>query len=453
MRAALRWLRAPALAALVACASAAPAASVELWRDGDASIEWSGSVREIVTATRAVDARPFSEALADPTCAAPEGFARCPAFSIDGRDAVQSLTRARIQLDGNFGDAWRARVTYDHELRVGFLRRVGDAFAGPMDSFLGAEGEIRAFGLRRARDHRRWSHRLYRGWVRYEGEQIQFTVGRQRIPWGVGRLWNPIDRFNAIPPLAIEASESPGIDALEARWNLSGFSYLQAVYAPGTRSRDTRAALRYSGVVRDVDVSAMVGVFEEARTAGVDASANLGEGAWRLEAVWTDPERDRFAVFASAPREPRPFWQVVLSYDRNFDVGNGIYLLVEHLYDGNAFGFGSERAGTLLPFFGREAGGAIAPAESDAFAGSGVVGLARHTSGVQLGTDLVTSLRGDLLWLHDWNGGSDAWFASLSFGGFNAIELQLGVQWFRGPDRSAFGSQEALLFLVAEWFF
>ncbi len=423
-------------------------------------------MRELVTLTRDTRGSAFARrtASAGPRCALATLFPDCPAFDAVGElDVFESFTRARLQLDGRWSPRWSGRIVYDHEFRLGVLDRLGDTLAAPPDTFLGAEAEIHAFGLGRHRDHRRWRHALYRGYLRYEGDHIELTVGRQRIPWGVGRLWNPIDRFNAIPPLAVEGDQSPGIDAVETRWLFSGFSYLQGVYAPATRSRDARYAIRWQGVLRDVDVSVMAGVFEQARTLGGDLSGNLGEGAWRLEAVWTDPERRVWPVGDPKPSELGRFWQIVLSFDLNIDLGTGIYFLIEHLYDGNALGFGEGRAGTLLPLFASSdqapAGGKgstgpyVEPVGPERFGGSGVISLARQTTGLQLGYDLTASLRGDLLLLHDWNGASDALFATLSFTGWNTAELRAGVQVFRGPRLSAFGDQEPLFFVLAEWFF
>ncbi len=451
-------------AALALAVAAAPAAAREVWRSGELRLELVGSVREVLTTSNGTSADAFAEnAAADPACGLAATFASCAGWDhVGARDVWQSATRLRLAATLQLRPRWYANVVYDHELRLGIL----DGFfadAAP-DSFLGLEDEIHAFGFGRAGTHRAWRHRLYRGFVRYEGERIQATLGRQRIAWGVGRLWNPIDRFNAIGPLAIEADESPGVDAVEARWLWSGFDYAQLVYAPGTSSGEARAALRVHGVIHDVDASLVLGEIERALTLGLDATGNLGGAAWRLEAVYTDPSRDVWRVDAAEPRELAPFWQVVAGIDGSLDVGSGISWLVEHLYDENALGFGAGRAGVLLGLFGatrRAPAGLPAgvrgpfprPIDPDRFGGSRVVSLARHTTGVQAGYDLTAALRGDLLVLYDWNGGSAAFVPSLRVSAWNDFELTLGVQIFAGSRRSQFGSQEALAFALLEVFF
>lgn len=467
---ALLALQLTARVALVLAALAPSAArGREIWRRGDASLRIVGSLREIGQVGRGTTQDDFVAGLArDPTCVSPATFADCAAFDrVDEADLWSSLTRLRIELDATLRPELTAVVAYDQQFQVGVLDTLGEAISGERpDTFLGLEGDIHLFGLGDDTDRRRWSQRLYRGYVRWDDGRVAATVGRQRIPWGVGRLWNPIDRFNPIGPLAIEPDESPGVDAVDLRWLFSGFRYVQLVYAPGTRARDTRVALRAQGVVHDVDASAMVGIFEEARVAGFDLTGNLGDAAWRTEVVWTDPERDVWPLDAARPREPSPYWQIVAGLDGNLDVGSGLYWLVEHLYNGAALGFGEGDAGRLAPLFGQtldrgeallappgSRGPWVRPADDAIFEGSGVVSFAHHTTGAQLGYDLGVAWRADLLVLWDWNGGSAAFFPTLRYTGWNFGDVTLGAQLFAGPDASQFGGQPPRVYLLAEVFF
>jgi hypothetical protein len=313
-----------------------------------------------------------------------------------------------------------------------------------------------------------WRHLLYRGFLHYEGRRVDVIVGRQRVAWGVGRLWNPIDRFNAIPPLALEPDQSAGIDAALLRWSFNGFDFLEAVYAPGTSRDEMRAALRLHGVLWNADLSLMGGIFERAPTAGFDLARNLGDAAIRVEAVYTDPERDVWRIGDPAPTEPSPFWQVVLSLDTNLDLGSGLYVLVEHLYNGNALGFGRGRAGPLLGLFEAtatppaELPPGVAPllsppfvtsASTALFGGSRVVSFARHQTGLWLGYDLTPELRLDALAICDWNGPSAVFFPALRYTPTGWIELTLGLQSGVGPRRSEYGQQGEVVYLLGEYFF
>ena len=432
-------------AALILVGSTLPSRATELWRDGDAVIELSGSVRELLTVTNGTDPERFSRALVEAGCFSLPRFADCPAFDhVGDRDEWESLTRLRVQFDANVGSRWSAQLVYDLEARAGIIDGLFAVPGAVEDTFLGLEDRLGEATGRHAQ-----VHRVYRGWLRLEEGPLRVTVGRQRIPWGVGRLWNPIDRFNAIGPLALEGDQSLGIDAVDVRWSFSGFNQLQLVYAPATRSADARYALRFQAVIRDIDVGVMVGRFEQAFSAGFDLAGNLGDSAWRVEAVWTDPHRSAVTLGRGLQEVDR-FWQVVASFDHNIDIGTGIYLLVEHLWDQNALGFGpGGRAGSLVALF--QAPGV--PVSADRFAGSGVVSLVSHQTGATIGYDLGSSARGDLLLLWDWRGQSAAIAPILTFTGFNDAELSIGAQFYTGSKRSQYGGQEALVYALAEWFF
>jgi hypothetical protein len=445
-----------------------------MWRRGDAAVELSGSVREIVVGSRATDADRFAaaivETLPSPICVTAARFADCPAFRVVGDEAVwQSLTRVRTNLDARMPRGLSVHLAYDHELLLGSLDTLGADLgeAVASDPFVTLDDEIADFGLGGG-DEGRWRHLLYRGFLQYETSRTEVVVGRQRIAWGVGRLWNPIDRFNPIGPLAIESDQSVGIDALNVQWLFSGFTFLQAVYAPQDSSRNASYALRLHGVVRDVDYSVVGGVFEQARTAGLDLAANVGQAAARLEAVYSDPERNIWPVGARARRELGDFWQVVTSIDINVDVGSGLYVLVEHLYNGNGLGFGRGRAGPLLPFFESTAkpppqvpraiatavrGPFWQAASANLFGGSRVVSLSEQLTGLFLSYEPLIALDTELLTIFDWEGTSVAVAPQVRYSPLGSLELTVGGQLFAGPRRSEYGAREHVGFFIAEWFF
>jgi hypothetical protein len=434
----------------------------ELWRHDTLSIDLSGSLLEQVVLTQGTDVDDFLETSSgDLNCLFAATFADCQGFREVGEWFVPvSLTRVRTKLEIRLNEHWSAVAEYDHELLAGRLQGLGSELVGDIarSSFLGAEDTLVSD------DHTLWRHLLYRGFVQFESKHVEATVGRQRIPWGVGRLWNPIDRFNAIPPLALQPSQSAGVDAVDVRWLLSGFTFIEAVFAPGKIAEDRSYALRLHGVAADIDYSVVAGVFEEAWTVGFDLASNLGDSAARLEFVYTDPERDVWPIERHRPTELDPFVQFVASIDYLFDVGTGLYGLIEYFYNGNALGFGRGRAGSLLPLF--EATGARPPGvpasvagpfvtgiSPDAFGGSRVISRSEHLTGVQIGYDLTPEIRFDWLTLIDLQGHSANFFPSLRFTPRDWLEVVIGGQFATGARRSEYGSQEPLGFIQFEAFY
>ncbi len=446
-------LRVATVASALWLVAPAPLFATELWRSGERVVHFTGSLRELLSATQGVDPQRF-EAEAQ-NCTTPTAFVDCPAFEqIGERDAWQTLTRLRFQFDLTWSDRLRAGLVYDNEWRGGVP---AELFATPgalPDTFLGLEAQVGSQSNRHA-----WVHRVYRGWLRYEGERLQVTAGRQRIPWGVARLWNPVDRFNAIGPLAVEGDHSPGIDAIELRFLLSDKASLHALYAPATRSADARTALRYQALWRDLDIAALAGVFERAVGVGAELAGNLGDAAFRIEAIYTRSPRKLRRFGEATARSLDPFVQLAVSVDNNFELGSGLYVLVEHLYNGNALGFGAGRAGSALPFFAGPVSAQASrgePVSPQRFGSSRVIGQARHTTGIELGYEPLPTLHAGLLLLWDWNGGSAVLAPSLGFSGLNAAEIHLGLQYFAGGPASQYGGPggpSTLFYALFEFFF
>jgi len=457
-------MRALAILALGVLASSAQGA--ELFRRGDFAVELSGSIRGIGVATRGTSLEDFEEAADESpvVCFLPASFEDCPAFREVGRTRVwQSLARVRARLDLQLLGSLSARIEYDNELVMGKLdtlelRGFDRIEEEPLLPF---QEDLSNFDLG-GDSSGVWRHSLYRGWLNWETEHFQVILGRQRIPWGVGRLWNPIDRFNPVPPLAIEQDESEGIDSVVATWFASDAAALDAVYAPGDDGDDPSYALRLHGLVADTDYSLMAGVFDDANTFGATLERNLGDMAVHLEAVYADPDARYWPVGRPRPRNLSSFWQVVVSLDTNIDVGKGIYAVIEHLYNGNALGRGRGRAGSLLPLFESTMTPPaepepplvyVQPISSDRFGGSRVVTLALHQTGAMLGYDLTEALRGDLMVIYDWNGHSSAIAPQLRYTPRGDLEVTLGLQIFTGRRASQYGQAENLAFLIVEYFF
>lgn len=454
-----------------AVATALPAQAGEVWSQGEASLSISGSLRQIAIYTRQTDLDDFTDTIADEiaaslgatTCVSASNFANCPAFNQTGdQDVGQGLTRLRLEADLRITKWLSAFASYDNQVQFGMI----DTLEAELGSGFGSESFLEAEARLSQGSTHDWNHRLYRGYLQIETERFELSVGRQRIAWGVGRLWTPIDRFSALLPLNLQPDVTAGIDSLDGRINFDGFSYLQFVYAPGSHQKQERWAVRLHGVVLDADLSAMGGVFEGAPTLGVDFARNLWDGAIGFEAVFTSPRRDVWKIGDASPRSLPDYWQIVASYDINLDYGAGVYVLVEYLYNGNALGFGRGRAGALLPLFESTSTlpdpallplGIPAPyataASADIFGSSRIITSSEHQLGLQVGYDLTPELRGDFLSLIDVDGASVAFFPSVRYSPLDSVELTLGVQLFAGPKRSQYGASEPLLHLLADWFF
>ena len=99
---------------------------------------------------------------------------------------------------------------------------------------------------------------IYRAYLQYSGVSHLWVLGKQRIPLGVGRFWNPIDVFNPIDIEAVEPNQRPGTTSIRYEYAISDLSSVDANVADG------KGALRLKGYLDVADV-ALVGEWDEDR--------------------------------------------------------------------------------------------------------------------------------------------------------------------------------------------
>lgn len=97
--------------------------------------------------------------------------------------------------------------------------------------------------------------KVYRAYLEYAGEKHFIVLGRQRVPFGVGRIWNPIDVYNPIDSFSIETDERKGTEALRYEYAMSDLSNFDI-----TVSKEKSAA-RIKGFLKYADL-ALVGVVD-----------------------------------------------------------------------------------------------------------------------------------------------------------------------------------------------
>lgn len=74
---------------------------------------------------------------------------------------------------------------------------------------------------------------LDRLWIDGVYDNLQVTIGRQRIAWGTALVWNPTDLFNPLSVLDFDYEERPGVDAVHVQYFLSPVSKIEIAFKPG----------------------------------------------------------------------------------------------------------------------------------------------------------------------------------------------------------------------------
>lgn len=160
---------------------------------------------------------------------------------------------------------------------------------------------------------------LHRASLNYTGVDHSFVIGRQRIPFGVGRIWNPIDIFNPIIVTSLEPDEREGTYALRYEYGVSELANID-----GTLAKD-KGALRFKTFLDTADM----------------ALAFLHDDEQQRTIVGWELEGELFTSGIEARSEGGIFYErATQQYHSQFIIGaeygfpNSLNILVEYNHDG-----------------------------------------------------------------------------------------------------------------------
>jgi hypothetical protein len=159
---------------------------------------------------------------------------------------------------------------------------------------------------------------IYRGYLEYRGETHFWTLGRQRIPLGVGRVWNPIDIFNPIDSQAVEPEERTGTESLRYEYAMGRLANLDL-----TVSRD-KGAGRIKGYLDVADV-ALVGLY--------DNGQKLDIIGWELEGELFDTGIELRSEGGGFHDRDTGNRRTAFIAGAEYGFANSLILLAEYLYD------------------------------------------------------------------------------------------------------------------------
>jgi hypothetical protein len=147
-------------------------------------------------------------------------------------------------------------------------------------------------------------------------------IGRQRISWGTGRIWNPTDLFNPINPTNFGKIEKDGADAISLILNLARFTDLSFVLNPQEKIKNSNAAFRFRTNYSEYDISLIGGSFDNRIIIGSDFAGNFFNAGLRGEGILST-EKENFRS---------NFVKYILGLDYQFT--SKLYGLVEYQYNG-----------------------------------------------------------------------------------------------------------------------
>lgn len=226
------------------------------------------------------------------------------------RTLTLDLVRARLMPEARLPGGLRLQLAY--ELNLLYLWTPG-LLAGeaPLPPRQFVDLSARLYHDRSTRI----AHGIDRLSLRRSFDWGRIEAGRQRIAWGVGRLWTPVDFFNPLAPFEFDQLEKTGADALALRYYLGLLSDLELVYNLERRGRWHNVAFRWRTHAGTYDLALVGALLRRRATVGLTAAGNLGTAGARAELLW---EQDHaISLVLGLDHQFSPRWYGLVEYYRN----------------------------------------------------------------------------------------------------------------------------------------
>ena len=165
-------------------------------------------------------------------------------------------------------------------------------------------------------------HFIDRIYFRKDFESGNLIIGRQRISWGTGRVWNPTDLFNPINPADFSKIEKDGADAVAGKIYLGSFTDLHIVYNPVNHFKSNNFGFRLRSNAKGVDFSLVSGYFDKRGILGFDFAGNFFNAGIRGEGI----------ISADVKKLRSNFSRFIFGIDNQFT--KNFYAMFEYQFNG-----------------------------------------------------------------------------------------------------------------------
>jgi len=181
-------------------------------------------------------------------------------------------------------------------------------------------------------DHVSLAHGLDRLRIRYEPDPcVQWTIGRQAVSWGTGRIWSPVDVFAAFAPTEIDKEEKLGVDVVRVFMSSPSGASLDLVAEPLDVDErwtmdpdDSSLAMRIGMHHGEFDLHGYAGVIQSDWIAGADLAGYAGEAGIHGELMHTWVEEGH----------ERDYLRTVVGMDYGFAVAWSPTVAIEYFFNG-----------------------------------------------------------------------------------------------------------------------
>lgn len=328
-----------------------------------------------------------------------------------------SFNRLRLQLKGHLAANVATDLQYDNDYVFGSDLDASALLAGrnaPSLQYWNAQSTYantpQAYG----------AHRLYRASVTLSVQAVDIRLGRQRIAWGTGRFWSPLDILNPVSPTAVDREERPGVDALLVEAKTGPLSRISLVHAPQKVDQLSSNALQWHDNAKGIDYSVVAGRLLGEDVLGFDLATQIGPAGLRGE------------LTEQRPASGSSYSRAMLGIDYAFP--NTLTFSLETYYNG-----GGSSDSTRYRW-------------SDAMTGR-VVSLATRYWGLFMGYELTPLLKSNNYVVFNADDNSRGIDLRLVWSVRPDLDLTLGGRSFSGGPGSEYKRLGNSVYAQAQWYF
>ena len=215
-----------------------------------------------------------------------------------GGAVVGDMNRLRLKLDQKIGDSVALHFEPHYNL---FVKSENIPLSGVSDL-----------------DQLVWD-RVY---VKLYSQLANLTVGKQRIAWGSGTIWNPTDIFNPfVLSFAVKEEETTNVEAVRLEAPLGSAAGIDGYLLTGKNWSEAKKGVRAKTTLGSFDLAASyVDLGNNGFQFGFDSSGDFMSAGVRTELV------------LKSPAGSNAYIQSVLGMDYTLD--NGVGLNFEYFYNG-----------------------------------------------------------------------------------------------------------------------
>jgi hypothetical protein len=262
-------------------------------------------------------------------------------------------------------------------------------------------------------------------WFDYYKNNLQVTLGRQRVAWGTCWVWNPTDLFNPLNVLDFDYEERPATDAIRVQYYTGPVTKLDVAYKPANDPNNQILAGLWSLNRWDYDFNLIAGMRFKRWLAGFSWVGDILEAGFRGEILISQAPDSPDTNFiyeqinqSSLSSSENPIINFALSGDYTFP--NTFYIHTEVLYNN----------------VGKTSNTFLFQPEANKL---GLLTAARWSIYQEFAYDITPLFRGSLFGLFNPNDKSFVIVPSINYSVITNLDLFLITMFFEGNPLTEYG--------------